>query len=106
VAAGASAIVDPRASATAEIREVYERYPHIGRVLPAVGYDAAELDGLRRTIDASTAEVVIAATPLDLAALVRLERPVVRARYEYADAGEPTLGGIVDAFLARAGRAA
>ncbi len=49
----------------------------------------------------------MAATPLDLAALLALEKPVVRARYEFADAGEPTLGSVVDAFLARcaAGRA-
>jgi predicted GTPase len=45
--------------------------------------------------------VVVAATPLDLAALIALEKPVVRARYEFADAGEPTLGSLVDAFLAR-----
>jgi predicted GTPase len=30
-----------------------------------------------------------------------LEKPVVRARYEFEDAGEPTLGSLVDAFLAR-----
>ncbi|MBI3105129.1 MAG: GTPase, partial [Candidatus Rokubacteria bacterium] len=55
----------------------------------------------------STAEVVVAATPMDLASLIRITKPVVRARYEYADAGEPTLGGFVDRFLAaRAGRGA
>jgi predicted GTPase len=69
-------------------------------VLPAVGYDETQLAALRATIDASDAEVVVAATPIDLAALVRPRKPVVRARYEYADAGEPTLGAIVDAFLA------
>lgn len=106
VAAGAAAIVDPRASAAPEIRAVYDQYPHIGHVLPAMGYDARQLDALRRTIDASDADVVVSGTPLDLAALVPLAKPVVRARYEYADAGEPTLGPIVDAFLDRAaGRA-
>jgi predicted GTPase len=30
-----------------------------------------------------------------------LNKPVVRARYEFADAGEPTLASVVDAFLAR-----
>ena len=28
------------------------------------------------------------------------DRPVVRARSDFADAGEPTLGSVVDAFLA------
>ena len=52
------------------------------------------------TIDRCGAEVVVAATPVDLAALLRPVTPVVRARYEYADAGEPTLGHFLDAFVA------
>jgi len=104
---GAAAIVDPRDSATPAVREIFARYPHIGPVLPAVGYDADQLRGLRETIDRAAADVVVAATPLDLAALLALEKPVVRARYEFADAGQPTLGSLVDAFLVRcaAGRA-
>jgi predicted GTPase len=100
VAAGA-AIVDPRASAHPRVRELYAAYPHIGTVLPAVGYDAAQLEALRATLDGAEADVIVSATPLDLAALVPLRLPVVRARYEYADAGEPTLGSIVDDFVAR-----
>jgi len=99
--AGAAEIVDPRASAAPAVAAVFARYPHVGRVLPAVGYDDAQLAALRETIDASGADVVVAATPIDLAALVRPRTPVVRARYDYADAGEPTLGAVVDAFLER-----
>ena len=44
----------------------------------------------------------MAATPLDLAALIPLRTPVVRARYEFADAGAPTLAAMVEEFLARA----
>jgi predicted GTPase len=103
-AGGAAAIVDPRASATPGVRDVFARYPHIGPVLPAVGYDAAQLQELRETINRADADVVVAATPLDLAALIALEKPVVRARYEFEEAGEPTLLSLVDAFLARGGR--
>ncbi len=101
VAAKAGVIVDPRSAATPEIRAVYAQYPHIGRVLPAVGYDEAQLDALRRTIEASDADVVVSATPIDLGALLHLHKPILRARYEYGDAGDPTLGSLVDAFLDR-----
>ena len=47
----------------------------------------------------------LSGTPIDLAALLHLDRPVVRARYEYADAGDPTLGAIVDAALGAGGPA-
>ena len=101
VAAKAGLVVDPRTSAAPEIRSVYAQYGHIGRVLPAVGYDAHQLDALRRTIEASDADVVVSATPIDLASLLHLSRPIVRARYEYGDAGDPTLGSVVDGFLSR-----
>ncbi len=99
--AGAAAIVDPRASAAPSVREVFARYPHIGPVLPAVGYDHGQLQALRETIDGAGADVVVSATPLDLAALIELRTPVVRARYEFADAGDPTLAAVVEEFLAR-----
>ncbi len=101
IAAGAAEIVDPRPHAAPEIEEVYRRYPHIGRVLPAVGYSADQLAAIAATVNASDAELVVAATPADLAALVAIDKPVVRARYDFAEAGEPTLGALVDDFLAR-----
>jgi predicted GTPase len=97
---GAAEIVEPRHSATPALRAIYSQYPHIGRVLPAIGYDAQQLAALRDTINHADADIVVAATPIDLAALIRIEKPVVRARYEFADAGEPTLGSLIDAFLA------
>jgi predicted GTPase len=80
---------------------IFARYPHIGPVLPAVGYDRDQQQELREAIDGAAADVIVAATPLDLAALLAVNKPVVRARYEFADAGEPTLASVVDAFLAR-----
>jgi predicted GTPase len=101
VAAGAGEIVDPRLAAAPEIKEVFEAYPHIGKVLPAVGYDAAQLRALEATIDAADADVVVSATPIDLTRLVRLRKPITRARYEFRDLGEPALSAIVDDFIAR-----
>ena len=94
-------IVDPRPFAAAGIAPVFDLYPHIGTVLPALGYDPVQLAALRETIERAEVDLVVSATPLDLAALLGLRKPVVRARYEFADAGEPSLKGIVDAFIAR-----
>jgi predicted GTPase len=98
--AGAT-IVDPRASAAPEIAVVFASFPHIGQVVPAIGYSAGQLQALAETLNASDADVVVAATPADLAKLIAITKPVVRARYEFAEAGEPTLGSIVDAFVER-----
>ncbi len=101
VAAGAAEIVDPCASAHPDIRALFARYPHLGPVLPAVGYDARQCEALRETIEASDVDCVVSGTPSDLARELRLSKPVVRVRYEYEDMDEPGLGACVDAFLAQ-----
>ncbi|MGE0455358.1 MAG: cyclic 2,3-diphosphoglycerate synthase [Vicinamibacteria bacterium] len=99
VRAGAAEIVDPRQVAAPLIAEVYARYPHMGRILPAVGYDDAQLQALGETLRRSGCDVVVSASPIDLAARVDAGRPILRASYEYADAGQPTLGALVDEFV-------
>ena len=98
-AAGAARLVDPRSSAAPAIADVFARYPHIGPVLPAMGYGAGQLAALVETINASDAELVVAGTPINLAANTQITKPVVRARYEFAEIREPGLGAAVDAFL-------
>jgi predicted GTPase len=99
VRAGAE-LVDPRASATPEIAALYAAHPQLGPVLPAAGYGDAQRAALRRTIEASAADVVVAGTPIDLAAVLGLAKPVVRVRYELEDLDRPGLAGLVDDFVA------
>ena len=94
-------IIDPRVSATPEIKAVFEAFPHIGPVLPAMGYDAVQREALRETVERSAADVVVAGTPIDFAMNLNLSKPVVRARYEYRDHGEPQLMDLIDEFLDR-----
>jgi predicted GTPase len=102
-AAQGAEIIDPRPFAAPEIAATYSAFPHIGPVLPALGYGEAQLRALAKTIEAADVEVVVAATPIDLARLIRTSKKIVRARYEFAEAGEPTLGAIIDEFAARIG---
>ena len=97
--AQAAEIIDPRPFAVKEIAQVYANYPHIGSVLPAVGYHASQLEALRATINATDAEIVVTATPCNLGALIEIEKPVVQARYEFSEAGEPGLASLIEAFL-------
>ena len=98
-AAGAAAIVDPRRSAVPEIAAVYAQYPHIGAVLPAVGYSPGQVAALQATLERSEADVVVAATPVDLARLVTVSKPIVRVRYDFEDVDEPGLAALVDRWM-------
>jgi predicted GTPase len=101
--AKAAEIVDPRPFAVSEIAAIYEQYPHIGAVLPAMGYYPKQLEALQETINRADVDLVVAATPIDLAASIEVNKPVVRARYEYAEADEPGLAYQIEQFLARRG---
>jgi predicted GTPase len=97
--AEAAEIVDPRSAAVGEIASIYAKYPHIGSVLPAVGYHPSQLLALRETINAAVADVVVSGTTCDLGALIEINKPVIRARYEFSEAGEPGLGSLIETFL-------
>jgi predicted GTPase len=99
-AAGAD-VVDPRMAAVPEIAKIFRAYPHIGAVLPAVGYGRAQIEALAATINASAAEIVVSATPIDLARLITTGKKIVRARYQYTEVGTLCLSTFVDAFLRR-----
>jgi predicted GTPase len=99
--AGAAELVDPRPVAVGSIRATYAEYPDIGPVLPAMGYGAAQLADLEATIRAVDADVVVAGTPIDLARIVDVDRPILRARYELEDLDHPTLEGALAPWLVR-----
>jgi predicted GTPase len=79
---GAAAVVDPRPLAVGLIAETYAKHPHIGAVLPAVGYSAREIADLEATIARADCDAVLVGTPIDLGHVVRLHRPATRVRYE------------------------
>ena len=96
---GASEIVDPRPHAVGSLKEIYERYP-VGPVLPAMGYSPEQIDELEQTIDASPAELVVIATPVDLAKVADIRKPSVRVGYELEEVeGEPKLADILRSRL-------
>ncbi|MFP3208870.1 MAG: cyclic 2,3-diphosphoglycerate synthase [Nitrososphaeria archaeon] len=101
---GAS-VIDPRPYARGSLADVYRRYPHIGPVLPSMGYTEDQRRDLAETVRASPAEVVVLGTPADISALVGEGLRVVRVRYELRIVEGPTIGELVDEFLSRAGLA-
>jgi predicted GTPase len=88
-------IVDPRPHAVGSIRETIVKYPHVGRLLPAMGYFPAQIADLEASVRATPCDVVLVGTPFNLASKLKIDKPAVRVRYEVEDAprtpGEPSL---------------
>ncbi len=92
---GAAEIVDPRPYAVGSMKEIYEDYPATGPVLPAMGYDADQIADLKATLEETPSDLILVATPIDLALLIQVDRPMERVRYELREIGDPNLEGIL-----------
>ena len=79
---GAAEIIDPRPFAVGSLKEAYLEYPHLGKLLPALGYYGAQLEDLRQTIDRVDCDTVIIGTPIDLTRVVEISKPSTRVSYE------------------------
>jgi len=95
---GASELVDPRPYAVGSIRGIYEKYPHLTSLLPAMGYSAIQRHELEETINRVDCDLVLVATPIDLAHLVKLGKPSLRVTYEVEDRSKPGIADILQQF--------
>jgi len=95
---GAAELVDPRPYLVGSLKETFAKYPEIGTLLPAMGYGDAQVRDLEATIDQCDCDAVVIGTPIDLARIVRIEKPHTRVTYELEEISEPGL----DVILAKA----
>ncbi len=96
---GAKEIVDPRPYAVGSIVDTYKKYSHLHVILPAMGYGEKQMKELEETINNADVDVVVSGTPIDLNRVVKVNKPIVRVRYELDEIGEPNLEQVIDEFL-------
>ena len=88
---GAAELVDPRPFAVGSIRGTFERYRHLTQLLPAMGYSAMQKHELEETIRRTPCDLVLVATPIDLARVIRIDKPNFRVTYEVEELTKPGL---------------
>ena len=96
---GAARLVDPRSVAVGSIRAVLDRYPALEPLVPAMGYGPAQIRELEATLNATDADLVLSATPIDLTRVLELNKPITRVRYELAQDGGTPLAEIIEPIV-------
>jgi predicted GTPase len=104
---GASELVDPVPFAVGELAATLAKYPALEHLLPAMGYGQGQMHELETTLNAMPADLVLSATPIDLTRVLKLDKPVVRVRYELEElegeaAGQPNLTELLAPIVERA----
>ena len=98
---GARELIDPRPYAVGSIRRTFDEFPHLRGLLPAMGYGDAQQNELQETINATPCDLVLVATPVDLARILKINKPTLRVTYEIEDRSQPTLTSILEEFTSR-----
>lgn len=97
----AGEIVDPRPFAVGSITETFNKYTHLSKVLPAMGYGKKQMKELEKTINNSNVDLVVSGTPIDLNRVIKPSKPMIRVRYGVGEETAKELETIVDAFTAK-----
>jgi predicted GTPase len=92
-------IIGAEKFAVGSIKAVYEKYPHLKGILPAMGYGSAQIKELESTINRSDCDVVVDGSPINLSRLIKVDKPVANVRYHIEEIGEPTLEALISRFL-------
>jgi len=96
---GAAELVDPRPYAIGSILGTYERYTHLNGLLPAMGYSDMQRHELEATIRRTPCDLVLIATPIDLARVIKLDKPSLRVTYEVEELTKPGLADTLAKFV-------
>ena len=99
---GAARLVDPRPFAVGSIRAVLERYPLLEPLVPAMGYGDTQVAELAATLEAVDADVVLSATPIDLARVLRISKPITRVRYDLVQITGRPLAELIEPVVSMA----
>ncbi|MGI6434844.1 MAG: cyclic 2,3-diphosphoglycerate synthase [Syntrophomonadaceae bacterium] len=79
---GAAELIDPRPYAVGSIKDTFEKWGQVTRLLPAMGYGKTQIEELQQTINRSAAELVVIGTPIDLRRIMSIDKPAVRVKYD------------------------
>ena len=91
-------LVNPRSSAVGSLKNIYSEYPHIGPVLPAMGYSSEQIRELEETINKTDCDLVVLGTPTDLTRFMSINKPSVKIKYEIREITKPNLEDILRKF--------
>ncbi len=96
---GAKEIIDPRPWVVKSIAETFKKYPHIGTLLPAMGYGGEQIKDLEETINRVDCDAVVIGTPIDLRRIIKINKPSTRIYYDLEEVAKPDLNEILSGFL-------
>jgi len=92
-------IIDPRKYLAGSMKEVFEEFPQITEIVPAMGYTDQQIEDLEKTLNNIKADVILNGSPIDLTKLIKANKPIVKVTYDIEAVKEPTIEEVLDNFI-------
>jgi len=96
---GVREMVDPRPFVSGSLAKTMKEFKQLQKVLPAMGYSAAQLKELEDAVNKADCDLVLSGTPIDLTRIIKANKPIVRVRYSLREKGKPDLEQVITAKL-------
>jgi predicted GTPase len=88
-------MIDAEQFAVGSIKEVYKKYSHLKKILPAMGYGTKQVKELEQTINKTKCDYVVSGTPASLSKLIKINKPIIEVDYELEEKSGPALESII-----------
>ena len=75
-------MLDAEKYAVGSLKKVYKEFPHLKKILPAMGYGKKQMKELENTINKSGCDIVVSGTPIDLVRLLKINKPILNVNHE------------------------
>ncbi|MFX1325031.1 MAG: cyclic 2,3-diphosphoglycerate synthase [Promethearchaeota archaeon] len=92
-------IVDPRKFLVGSMKDVFEDFPQITHIVPAMGYTDQQIEDLEETLNNVKADIILNGSPIDLAKLIKTNKPIVKVSYDIESIESPTIEEVLDDFI-------
>ncbi|MFW9879689.1 MAG: cyclic 2,3-diphosphoglycerate synthase [Candidatus Thorarchaeota archaeon] len=92
-------IVDPRKFLVGSMKDVFEDFPQITQIVPAMGYTDQQIEDLEKTLNNVKADIILNGSPIDLTKLIKANKPIVKVSYDIESIGSPTIEEVLDDFI-------
>ncbi|MHA2282208.1 MAG: cyclic 2,3-diphosphoglycerate synthase [Promethearchaeota archaeon] len=92
-------IVDPRPYLTGTMKKLFEEFPQITQIVPAMGYNDQQIKDMEDTLNNAECDLIIDGSPIDLEKLIKVNKPIVRVTYDIQPIGSPSIEDVLEEFI-------
>mgnify|MGYP001613048664 FL=1 len=92
-------VIDAEKYAVGSIKQLYKKFTHLKKVLPAMGYSDLQIKELQETINKAKCDVVIDGSPANLKLFIKVNKPIYSSDYDIMDKELRYVYGEIDKIL-------